>query len=1312
MAPTVTPEPAYIAASAASQIVTSDQDFEDSEWAEAHGQNGVVVTSGAVGSINSFLDQLLYSFIRTARSTQLSALRPAITEILKPRLAGEAIAGADEELKEYLGGSDDDLASMDPEQGSDFDLELTWRLARLRCMVYTRLGDMEEEDEEEYLERMFLDDREARSRSLSKVSPAAAIFLTSILEFIGEHLLAIAGDSARTRSWSRGNAEDTQEHQSDRMTVEESDVEKVALNGTFGRLWRTWRKRPRAAVSRSLSRALSRDSNFHRGNSSAVGSRRSSIGTVDDVAEREITAAAEPSVDEIPEVEKLDDPALIALPMRDNDIDEIEVPGLAPELDDDDDEKTLAGDVPEAKRPLSMFVFPRGQSPNLKEMRHHTRSNSVPAAPRSEFQAPPGECEDEEKPEVFETPLERPDPIDIEAPVEPEESQIPTPRASVVPVDEPLVVAEQVPRPASGLANGAMERAQGHTLNIPRDRDSHDTSSARYSTVDSSDVINEYSRPLSELPEAAANGQHHGSGLTGLGLQEMDPHEASYLHEDSDSDHDLETYEIVSQPVEDRRPDSLLQGAQIARVMTPKDITSFSAIRRPNSTVQTPTSATVAQNPFARTPSQASRTSQHYSPSGSPPKQRYTPPQERAVLHRVPEPVVASSPQKGSLRSRRSGSMNSFIEKRPIHTSGSSSSQVSNRIRGFARRPSHDSERKMEMSTAESSEFDKLIRSEETIQYTLTPESVRGSTDVSVVDEYKDSNFNQLNSTQSTIPRPRRANTSDLADFLKNTAPPGDEGPKNNRYNKPIKLNGLRSHPPERSPSFESPGLSALPRTDSIVKGSTMPTPPRQASFSSTTTRTKNVAPRDARIENSPALRDLADFARSSGPDQSGQLPRALTTAVPPTARKPSYEASNRKPSIGSPQIPGSRFAPTAASRPSTDSRKYTGPRLEARAAVTPGGEQTSDLIDFIREGPPRDPMEGHRIPRSVAPFRSTMDSDQLTALGGRGEEKDDRTVVTHTSLGSFQDSVAKSSVNSRTGLLDSSNHVNGRKASNGNMSSYSNGNGTTTTKINPSRVRDPYAIDDDDDFKPQRKQRRVKDPYAIDDSDDDLEELMQTTAKPKPQRQEESLMDFLRNTTPPGDNTPQPLAINTQAMNHKPSSQSMKSRFLRSSSISKKSTPAPRPSTSNTSRSNFSTSQNRLPPIPSTYQPLPAPQLDSRRPSYPSSPRYDSTSLNPSHAGPRPNTGHSNGVNGSSGQLRSVSSTTSASAAYRKQVKFEPREVDGPRVRTGTSDLADFFRDGPPPGIMNDVQAKPLGIVDDGEKRGFAKMFSRRRRD
>lgn len=272
--PPVAPDPAYIAASAASQIVTSDHQSQMDDW--FHGDEGkedfetIAVSPASLTLINGFLDYLLFSILAFARSTSIASLRPAVTEVLKPRLAKDAIDGADQELKEFLGGGDaEELSAFHNgrhQPRGKWDLHLVWRRTRLRCMVYTRLGDMEEEDEEMFIEQEHLEhgtngDRRI-SRELALVSPAAAIFLTSILEFIGEHALMVAGEAASNRMDIRQHRGDhhasTASADIPRLAVEDIDVEKLAFNTTLGRLWRSWKKRVRLSGSRPLSREMAR----------------------------------------------------------------------------------------------------------------------------------------------------------------------------------------------------------------------------------------------------------------------------------------------------------------------------------------------------------------------------------------------------------------------------------------------------------------------------------------------------------------------------------------------------------------------------------------------------------------------------------------------------------------------------------------------------------------------------------------------------------------------------------------------------------------------------------------------------------------------------------------------------------------------------------------------------------------------------------------------------------------------------------------------------------------------------------------------
>lgn len=426
--PSVAPDPVYIAASTASQIITSDHQSQIDDWFDEHGARvdaeTAVVSPASLILVNSFLDQLLFSILASARSTSILSLRPAVTEVLKPRLAKDAIDGADEELQEFLGGGDDEELSAfhnGHESRGKWDLNLVWRRTRLRCMVYTRFGDMEEEDEEIYIERERMEDANEDHRRLSRqlgiISPAAAIFLTSILEFIGEHALLIAGEAAFNRREiqqlrhdhdSAGNANDAE-----RVVVEDIDMEKLAFNTTLGRLWRSWKKRVRTP-SVSYSRPLSRDYMRRRAASSSASPSvsevdesnhdvpRSSVAEVLQEEEHETSTAAASSANS-----QINSRGLVV--------------GLA---------ETTPGETSMVKergdnRPRSMMVYPHpfvflpltnlpgsnasndathedtGLAP--ARSRWHQRSASLPSPGLSPYVSP--------QHETFFTPLESPEPI-------------------------------------------------------------------------------------------------------------------------------------------------------------------------------------------------------------------------------------------------------------------------------------------------------------------------------------------------------------------------------------------------------------------------------------------------------------------------------------------------------------------------------------------------------------------------------------------------------------------------------------------------------------------------------------------------------------------------------------------------------------------------------------------------------------------------------------------------------------------------------------------------------------------------------------
>lgn len=363
------PEAAFIAASAASQIVTNDHDSHADTWYDQHGfqpsGETVLVSLAALRLVNGFLDHLLFNFLSRSGSTTLGALRPAVTEVLKPKLAKDAINNADEELREYLGGGDDDefLHSQSSPSPRDWDLELVWKRTRLRCMVYSSLGDMEEEDEDHHMEEGLLSDDDENLSGA--VSPAVAIFLTSILEFLGEQALISAGQAAWHRmrvNYERDQNEGIKGRSDvvDRIVVDEVDMERVALDRTLGRLWRAWKKRIRYPVYSSAEmspQSLSRERIMHFRQSS-VSAESAVPPAVQESAPESPAEEAQESLTEKAAAEEDDvQPEAVPLPMSERDIDEIEVPGLV-HYSDEETEEDEPEELDTVTRPKSMMIFP------------------------------------------------------------------------------------------------------------------------------------------------------------------------------------------------------------------------------------------------------------------------------------------------------------------------------------------------------------------------------------------------------------------------------------------------------------------------------------------------------------------------------------------------------------------------------------------------------------------------------------------------------------------------------------------------------------------------------------------------------------------------------------------------------------------------------------------------------------------------------------------------------------------------------------------------------------------------------------------
>ncbi|KAF7116699.1 hypothetical protein CNMCM5793_005191 [Aspergillus hiratsukae] len=1125
--PPVNPPPSFIASSAAAQIITADQEFNTADFVTSEEDNGAnasaLVTPEALSALNGFLDHLLYNILAAAKSTQLQCIRPAIAEVLKPRLAREVVSAADDELSEYMGGEEDEQSEFRGGQSSsnDFDLVRSWKLTRLRCMVYTRLGDMEEDDEDEYIAQDQLvesdDGIPPRFNShVGNITPAAAIFLTSIIEHIGEQALIIAGETARSRlSWKLNDNHDevtesgAERSSMDRLVVEELDMEKLALNPTLGRLWRTWRRRVR---TRSLSRTISRES-FQRRRLTApsAGSRKSSIATVDEYPPGlPLSQAVEPS--------KELDPASVALPMSEHDVEEIEIPGYVADLDgsevhDIQEVRTMQAVVAHKVRPHSLMVLnlasPRSTSstgnspvtpPSAQSARvtRHVRSRSLPSTPCPQDDIP----EDAPSPKArsataaeeqkrLETMYEHDEDDEQAVPNESvqkvtvrEVKQLETGNASSEQSNSAVVqdaATASSPSAASEVTvtpevkqletgNSSSEQTSSAAVQdaatasspsaasvdaVTSQTSSTDTSTASLS--DEQELVSEVieGRGLCEKPKLAALQRpkrvtSRGSSLDTAAspTEEKAPravtvvdHELqtqrgsatpSHPADSSDASKTSEENLSAAQAPPARASDSTSDGKSSRSSPVPAEF-SRKEVTGPVSTVEEPVLPARSQSRPVPSPLSLKTAGQQSfgptSPGSATPGSAGT---ERAAVQRVSRPStsVASSTNP---KPRRSDSFSSHREKRPV-TAGSTTSQVSSKLKGLIGRQTDSSTFLVRTSSENSrasavtpdsvyndtSGLDELIQSEKTIHYTLTPKNMRD------IEDMDSPRWAPPRSPTADSPRwaPPRSPTADLADFLKNTGPPGSE--------------------------------TSRPRT------------------------------------SKSSSREPTDFPRAS---KSMSRERAKYVPI---------------------QIPG--VGPEQRDR---SSARPGAPRLEARSAVAPRRAETADLVEFLREGPPN--VGAYQVPRTIASSRETMDMDEL---------RRNSPSVASTQRGSMA-TRSPASVGSRTALLESANRSTAQGGSSAaNLSSSGDLSGP----------------------QPARKQRRVRDPYAIDDSDDDdfFEGFLESS---KPKREEESLIDFLRNVPPP-EVEPQPLALNITTSKSTStglgSASAMKARLLRHTSFDK----------------------------------------------------------------------------------------------------------------------------------------------------------------
>ncbi|KAK3402731.1 hypothetical protein B0T20DRAFT_399009 [Sordaria brevicollis] len=1373
---TVSPEAAFIAASAASQIVTNDHDSHANALLDQHGiepsSEPALVSPAALQLVNNFLDHLLFNFISVARSATLAALRPAITEVLKPKLAKDVIAQADEELQEYMGDAEEE--TPDPSAAKDWDLELIWKRTRLRCMVYSSLGDLEEEDEDYYMEKELLNPRQ-EDHSSESVSPSVSIFLTSIIEYLGEQALVIAGQAAFQRirvkyekELKAGKRKPGQP--TEQIVVQEFDMERVALDRTLGRLWRAWKKKIRSPVITNLDRGLS--------HSFSRESMRSSRGTPTHMRSSSITDSpvpetiaeplneteAKPHADETEtkEADKEDGEeeymiaAAIPLPMGDNDVAEIEGTGLSIRSRSRDGAEERAARK-RAVRPKSLMVWPVSKPANpptptlspshMPLSASKKRSNSLPT-PSATPSGSPTRTKPQASglvplPSAAKKELELSQTSDDKQPVQDEksnESEDAKVEASLVEAPASPQKVETEPQTQNSGDAETEDDAKGDDESEHDDESMDEepqiltSSRISISGRSASPSVSEHGRPspiittmgrtrtpsiysarLIEVtsprsPGTAArnspildSAEHmrlsRSSSLKTASIAE----ERSRYSPDSASgaricghgvNRSALSAEVAAEDVSPVTDDGVLEA--IPEPPSPDGFEGQDMAGGSNPILGSvaergsPGSSPIRSTPKITTPTSSSGTFYFEDKPKPPPKHHAQSRPRVSVITEVAVPEMSDrSPSSrrtlsnlsveeqptsiGNISVQRSrgrspsetGLFSRFpeppkpgvmVRQETASSISSSSSKSINKLRLV--RTSEEGSVAAQSREDVARNFEELIQSDQTIQFTLTPESMR------------DIDSQSTRSTGSPLIAVRTRKSQDTHRDSDRSRSSSSNRKKDAKKEKDVHS----QHPmPElkrnsNNSTASGPILHAIPQ------------PPRAHPPQA----------RDPRIARE-SVADFAEFIRATGPT-------GINTAG--MNRLSGGQSGLRN--VSGPVSPPSVPLITETPRPTTNSSNYNRPRLTARDPHT-DRDDNSDLIDFIRRGPPT--AGNPRIPQAVAPFRTTLDSDQMSILEAGGKAVDAQlrdvdvrnsqasTDITNNSMHSFQ-----SSVNSQSALLSR------------NKSQHS----TATGRFE--------GIEEDDvvmpmpSAMPQRKRRGPRDPYAIDLTDEeDFDEDDDYPVKPKrPQTNEESLMDFLRNVPPPPEPTVLPVMTSPkqQQPKKKSSSTSLMSRFTRRENKSNV-PPSSSGSMSPQSPVRFSDSRGLSSRASAGsgrgYTPLTVhmpPGVD----------QYAPSTVNQNSAN------HNQNMPMSRGRGMSQSSGTTAGRVPMK--RFEPREAYVAPT-SGISDLASFLKNstpppsvgaaapfdfcGPAPSITSASGSR--GGDGSGDSSSFSRVFSRRSR-
>ncbi|CAG8525947.1 39850_t:CDS:2 [Gigaspora margarita] len=143
------------------------------------------ISAEALLSINAFIDEFLFFVIDSARSLDLVKIKQSISQVIPTTLGKNAVQEAELELKTYVESGNSDSTLEKTIEITPFPLQKVFEQFRAKCQFFSTLGERG------------IDERDSKmapnlyANEGIHIAPSLAIYLTAILEYVGEHILIL-----------------------------------------------------------------------------------------------------------------------------------------------------------------------------------------------------------------------------------------------------------------------------------------------------------------------------------------------------------------------------------------------------------------------------------------------------------------------------------------------------------------------------------------------------------------------------------------------------------------------------------------------------------------------------------------------------------------------------------------------------------------------------------------------------------------------------------------------------------------------------------------------------------------------------------------------------------------------------------------------------------------------------------------------------------------------------------------------------------------------------------------------------------------